>query len=112
MTAVFVLDVPENDGVVRVAEQDVELAVEKVGPYYRISLVDPDPPAPEDGDEPEDAGAGHTSTPAQIVIDRRATGCRHAVWYSALAGLQDARVAQHDKDALRVVARRAGGDTP
>ena len=39
------------------------------------------------------------------MIDRRATGCRHAVWYSALAGLQDARVAQHDKDALRVVRR-------
>ena len=58
------------------------LQVEKVGPYFRI-----------------DAGGG------EIVIDRRATGCRHAVWYSALAGLQDARVAQHDKDALRVVRR-------
>jgi hypothetical protein len=79
MTAIFVLDVPENEGVVRVAEQDALLQVEKVGPYFRIG------------------GEG------EIVIDRRATGCRHAVWYSALAGLQRARVVQHDKDALRVV---------
>jgi hypothetical protein len=79
MTAIFVLDVPENVGVVRVAEQDALLQVEKVGPYFRIAA---------DG---------------EIVIDRRATGCRHAVWYSALAGLQQAHVVQHDKDALRVV---------
>ena len=82
MTAIFVLDVPENEGLVRVAEQDALLQVEKVGPYFRI-----------------DAGGG------EIVIDRRATGCRHAVWYSALAGLQEARVAQHDKNALRVDQR-------
>ena len=82
MTAIFVLDVPENEGVVRVAKQDALLQVEKVGPYFRI-----------------DAGDG------EIVIDRRATGCRHAVWYSALAGLQEGRVAQHDKNALRVVRR-------
>jgi hypothetical protein len=56
--------------------------VEKVGPYFRIAA---------------DAG--------EIVIDRRATGCRHAVWYSAIAGLQDARVVQHDKNALRLVRR-------
>ncbi|MBC3191272.1 hypothetical protein H7X46_09390 [Pseudonocardia sp. C8] len=101
MTAVFVLDVPENEGVVEVAEQDALLQVEKVGPYYRIALDDDG--APEAADPGEDVGAGHTSTRDQIVIDRRATGCRHAVWYSALAGLQQARVAQHDKDALRVV---------
>lgn len=111
MTAVFVLDVPENEGVVRVAGQDTLLQIEKVGPYYRIALdradgaedaEGVDGPAPEPG---EDVGAGHTSTPDQIIIDRRATACRHAVWYSALAGLQDALVVQHDKNALRVVHR-------
>lgn len=55
--------------------------IEKVGPYFRITQPD------------------------EIAIDRRATGCRHAVWYSALAGLEHSRVAQHDKDALRVVDR-------
>ncbi|QSE85537.1 hypothetical protein [Rhodococcus koreensis] len=28
-----------------------------------------------------------------IVIDRRATGCRHAVWCSSVAGLEDSRIA-------------------
>ena len=84
MTAIFVLDVPENEGVVTVAEQDPSLLVDKVGPYFRVSA---------EGDDGE------------IVVDRRATGVRHAVWYSALAGLADARVVQHDKDALRVVRR-------
>ena len=103
MIAVFVLDVPENDGVVRVAERDPLLRVEKVGPYYRVALSDvADETA---GDTDTDVGAGHSSTAGQIIIDRRATGCRHAVWYSALAGLEAARVAQHDKNALRVVRR-------
>jgi hypothetical protein len=77
----FVLEVPENDGVVTVAAQGAGVTVDKVGPYFRISAAE------------------------EIVIDRRATGCRHAVWYSAVAGLQDAVVTQHDKDALRVGPR-------
>ncbi len=99
MTALFVLDVPENHGVVAVAEQDALLRVENVGPYFRIFLD----VAADAGGDVGDAGPGQTSTAGQIVIDRRATGCRHAVWYSAIAGLQDARVAQHDKNALRLV---------
>jgi len=82
VTALFVLDVPENDGLVRVAEQDPLLMVDKIGPYFRIT------------------GAG-----GEVRIDRRATGSRHAVWYSAIAGLHDARIAQFDKDALHLVRR-------
>lgn len=81
MSRLYVLDVPENEGVVKVASADREVTVDKVGPYFRISA---------DG---------------AIVIDRRATGCRHAVWYSAIAGLEDSKIVQHDKDALRVVMR-------
>jgi hypothetical protein len=77
----FVLEVPENQGVVDVAGQDPAVTIDKVGPYFRV----------------------HADQ--EIVIDRRATGCRHAVWYSAVAGLQDARVTQHDKDALRIGPR-------
>lgn len=77
----YVLGVPENEPVVNVAAQDESVAIDKVGPYFRVS---------SEGD---------------IVIDRRATGCRHAVWYSAVAGLEGSVIAQHDKDALRVVAR-------
>jgi hypothetical protein len=81
MTRLYVLEVPENEGVVKVASQDPDVIVDKVGPYFRIS------------------------SDTDIVVDRRATGCRHAVWYSAIAGLEHSRIVQHDKDLLRVVAR-------
>jgi hypothetical protein len=77
----YVLGVPENEGVVTVAAQDPAITVDKVGPYFRMTAE------------------------SDIVIDRRATGCRHAVWYSAVAGIENSRITQHDKDALRVVAR-------
>lgn len=78
MTALYLLDVPENTPVAKVAGEDSTVAVGKIGPYFEITA---------DG---------------AIVIDRRATGCRHAVWYSAVAGVRDGRVVQHDKDALRL----------
>ena len=81
MTCLYVLEVPENEGLVKVASQDPEVTIDKVGPYFRIS------------------------SDTDIVMDRRVTGCRHAVWYSAIAGLEGSRIAQHDKDLLRVVAR-------
>jgi hypothetical protein len=102
VTAVFVLDVPENQGLVDVAERDPMLVVDKVGPYFRI-VADGGPTA-EPTTEP--LGPGHTSRAGEIVIDRRAAGCRHAVWYSAVAGLQGARIVQHDKNALRLVSRQ------
>ncbi len=81
MTTLYVLDVPENLALPKVAAEDPGVTVDKIGPYFEIRADGP------------------------IVIDRRATGCRHAVWYSALAGLQDARVVQHDKNALRLIHR-------
>ncbi len=78
MTALYVLDVPENATVAKVAAEDPEVTVGKVGPYFEIIAAD------------------------TIVVDRRATGCRHAVWYSCVAGVAGGRIVQHDKDALRV----------
>jgi hypothetical protein len=78
MTTLFVLDIPENAPVTEVAARDPRVTVGRVGPYFQITAAGP------------------------IVIDRRATGCRHAVWYSSVAGLRAARIVQHDKDALRV----------
>jgi hypothetical protein len=78
MTALYVLDVPENVPLATVAGADPAVTVSKIGPYFEIAA---------DG---------------VISIDRRATGCRHAVWYSSIAGLRRARISQHDKDALRV----------
>jgi hypothetical protein len=80
MTTLYVLDVPENRPVAEVAGIDPAVHVGRVGPYFEITS----------------AGA--------IVIDRRATGCRHAVWYSSVAGLGRSKITQHDKDALRVEA--------
>lgn len=78
MSTLFVLDIPENVGVRSVAAQDPEVTVERVGPYFRIT------------------------SPETIVIDRRATGARHAVWYSSVSGLERSHITQHDKNALRV----------
>lgn len=81
MSTFYVLDVPENSTVPEVAQRDNTVTVDKVGPYFRIS------------------------SPSAIIVDRRATGCRHAVWYSAVAGLENSRITQHDKNALRVEPR-------
>lgn len=81
MTTLFVLDVPENRTIAAVAAQDPAVTIGRVGPYYRIE------------------------SDAPIVIDRRATGCRHAVWYSSVAGLVGSRITQWDKDAMRVESR-------
>jgi hypothetical protein len=81
MARFYVLDVPENEGVVRVAGELPGIEIDQVGPYFRVTAAGP------------------------IVIDRRATGCRHAVWYSAIAGLEGSVITQHDKNALRVEAR-------
>ena len=81
MTALFILDVPENTGMIDVAAAAPTNRIDRIGPYVRVTA-----------DE-------------QITIDRRATGARHAVWYSSVAGLARARIVQHDKDALRLVRR-------
>jgi hypothetical protein len=81
MTTLFILNVPENENVPVVAASDPAVTISKVGPYFKIDSA------------------------STIVIDRRATGCRHAVWYSCVGGLADARISQYDKDALRVEPR-------
>ncbi|WP_405865706.1 MULTISPECIES: hypothetical protein [unclassified Streptomyces] len=37
-----------------------------------------------------------------LIIDRREAGIRPAVWYSAIGALRHGKVAQFDRDALRV----------
>jgi hypothetical protein len=81
MMRLFILDVPENKPVAAVAAENPEVRIDKLGPYFVLESAGP------------------------FSIDRRATGCRHAVWYSCVAGLGGCRVVQFDKDALRVEAR-------
>jgi hypothetical protein len=77
----FILDVPENVSLVGVARDLPGVKVTVIGPYFAI-----------ESDVP-------------VSIDRRATGMRHAVWYSCVAGLDGWRIAQWDKDALRTEER-------
>ncbi|GAB11562.1 hypothetical protein GOARA_078_00110 [Gordonia araii NBRC 100433] len=81
MTSVLMLDVPENRPIVAVAAEADTVTVERVGPYFKVSA------------------------PGPIVIDRRSTGCRHAVWYSSVAGLLSAKITQWDKNAMRLEER-------
>src|SRR6185437_1008695 len=78
MTTLYVLDVPENTALAQVAAEDPAVSVGHSGPYFEITAS------------------------GTITIDRRATGCRHAVWYSAVAGVpRDSRITQHDKNPHR-----------
>ncbi|MFI9388447.1 hypothetical protein [Kutzneria sp. NPDC052558] len=80
MSALYVLDVPENRPVAEVAARDRSVSSRRVGPYFELVFD------------------------RVMVIDRRATGCRHAVWYSSVAGTRAARITQWDKDVLRIEA--------
>jgi catechol 2,3-dioxygenase-like lactoylglutathione lyase family enzyme len=77
-TTLFVLDVPEVESLVELARKDPTMTVKKVGDFYELSKEGP------------------------LVIERKATQCRHAVWYSAVAGVRGGKITQYDKDALRV----------
>ncbi|RPA59041.1 hypothetical protein QNM97_21475 [Gordonia sp. L191] len=79
MIDLYILDVPENAGIVTLAHADASLSTSMVGPYYRI----------------------HTEE-SSLEFDRKATGCRHAVWYSAIAGLAGGTVVVLDKHMMRV----------
>jgi hypothetical protein len=45
------------------------------------------------------------STEDTVVVDRRATGARHAVWYSWIGGLEGWRIEQWNGDQLKLVPR-------
>jgi hypothetical protein len=78
MTRLYILDVEEFHPIIEVAATDPSVRRRVVGDHVEISADGP------------------------IVIDRRATGVIHAVWYSAVNAVADGRVTQFDKDALRV----------
>ncbi|OHU31114.1 hypothetical protein BKG76_05360 [Mycobacteroides franklinii] len=81
MSALLVLDVPENDAIVETAASTGQIQTNRIGPYVVLELTD------------------------ALTIDRRATKCRHAVWYSCVAGTLNSRISQWDSDALVVVPR-------
>ncbi|MGY2876175.1 hypothetical protein ACVW00_003365 [Marmoricola sp. URHA0025 HA25] len=74
----FVLDVEDFRPLAEVAAKDRDVDVVKRGPYYEVS---------SDG---------------VIEIDRDATGCRNAVWFSSVAAVRSGHVSQWDKAVLRI----------
>lgn len=81
MNRLYILGIPENEPIIEVARTIPDTEVVAIGPYYAVTSAAP------------------------ISIDRRATGVRHAVWYSWVAGLDGWRISQWDKDALKVSSR-------
>lgn len=80
MPSLFVLDVEDFAPMWQHAKSDDGLTVTHRGPYVELSF-------------------DH-----ELTIDRKATGLRHAVWYSAIGGLSHAKVVQYDKHQLKLVA--------
>lgn len=78
MIELYILDVEEWRPVIEVAAQADSVSAASVDSYVRLTSEQP------------------------IVIDRRATGVRHAVWYSAVGAVRGGTVTQFDKDALRI----------
>lgn len=78
MTTLFVLDVEDFRPLAAVAGKDPDVTVRRRGPYLEVAA------------------------PGSIRIERNATGCRNAVWYSAVAAVEDGRVSQWDSSELVV----------
>ena len=85
MASLFVVDIAEYEPIWSCAVGDSDLEVRHVGPYVELRFAD------------------------GLTVDRVATGTRHAVWYSCVGALHDARVEQFDKTALRIVADNGEG---
>lgn len=78
MTTLYILDVPEFRPVIKVGVAAEGVRERAVGSHVELTSDGP------------------------ITIDRRATGVGPAVWYSAVGAVAQGRIAQFDKEALRV----------
>jgi hypothetical protein len=84
MTTLFVLDVEDFRPLAEVASKDPDVTVRRRGPYLEVTA------------------------PGSVRIDRNATGCRNAVWYSSVAAVQDGQVSHWDSSELVVEPTGAG----
>lgn len=76
MTTLFVLDVEDFRPLAEAASKDPAVTVRRRGPYLEVAA------------------------PGPIRVERDATGCRNAVWYSSVAAVEDGRVRRWDKSEL------------
>jgi hypothetical protein len=78
MPAIYVLDIPEFEPIRRTAEI-AGMSSETLGDYYRLST-------------PE----------TEVVLERRHTDVRPAVWFAALTGGVEGRILRLDFDVLQL----------
>jgi hypothetical protein len=86
MITLFVLDVEDFRPLAEVAAAGPDVTVRRRGPYLEVRAE----------------GA--------FEINRNATGCRNAVWYSSVAAIRDGRITAWDRDVMRVEPAAPAGD--
>jgi hypothetical protein len=84
MTTLFVLDIDDFRPLAEVASRQQDVTVRRRGPYLEVAA------------------------PGPLRIERDATGCRNAVWYSCVAAVHGGRVSHWDKAELVVEPTGAG----
>ena len=85
MTTLYVLDIDDFRPLALAAAADPAVTVRRRGPYLEVSAD------------------GH------IAIDRAATGCRNAVWFSSVAAVRGGRVARWDRTSMLIEPAGNGG---
>jgi hypothetical protein len=78
MTTLYVLDIDDFRPLAEVAAKNPDVAVTKRGPYFEVKAA------------------------VTFEIDRNATGCRNAVWYSSVAAIRGGVIAVWDKNTMTV----------
>jgi hypothetical protein len=79
MPSLYILGLEEFEPIIEIGRQNPGVSERRIGSYVELS------------------------TDGTLSIDRKATGTRHAIWYSCVGGIRDGHLAQFDKDQLRVV---------
>lgn len=78
MPAIYVLDIPEF-GPIRVTAELAGMRSQQMGDYHRLS-----------------------SSAPEVVLERRHTDVRPAVWFAALTGGLEGRIVRFDMDGLHI----------
>jgi len=78
VSSVFVLDIDDFRPLAEAASANPDVSVHRRGPYLELR-----------------ADVGYD-------IDRNATGCRNAIWYSSVAAVDRARITVWDRTVMHV----------
>jgi len=82
--ALYILNIEDFRPLAETAARNTDVTVVLRGPYYEVASELP------------------------FRIDRDATGCRNAIWYSAVAGVAHGTIENWDGKELRIVPTAVG----